>query len=70
MTILGVLLALGLGFELANPWILRAFIDQATTGAPIEALTWLALLFLVAALGAQLVTVGESYVAENVGLTA
>lgn len=70
VTILGVLLALGLGFELANPWILRAFIDQATTGAPIDTLTWLALLFLVAALGAQLVTVGESYVAENVGLTA
>jgi ATP-binding cassette, subfamily B, bacterial len=68
--VLGVVLLLGIGFELANPWILRAFIDEATTGAPLDTLTMLAVLFLVAALGAQLVTMGEAYVAENVGLTA
>ncbi|HST04187.1 MAG TPA: ABC transporter ATP-binding protein [Chloroflexia bacterium] len=68
--LLGALLLAGIGFELANPWILRAFIDDATASAPLDRLTMLAVLFLVAALGAQLVTVGEAYVAENVGLTA
>jgi ATP-binding cassette subfamily B protein len=67
---LGLLLAARLTLELAGPWILRAFIDQAIAKAAMEALTLLALLFLGVALTTQLVSVAETYVAENVGLTA
>ncbi|MEO8286275.1 MAG: ABC transporter ATP-binding protein [Chloroflexota bacterium] len=67
---LGAILLVGLTLELANPWILRAFIDGALAKAPLESLIWVAVLFLVAALGTQLVSVAQTYVAENVGLTA
>ncbi|MFL5733873.1 MAG: ABC transporter transmembrane domain-containing protein, partial [Chloroflexia bacterium] len=70
VVLLGVLLAVGLGLELANPWILRAFIDSALAGASLASLTGIALAFLGVALATQLVTVAETYVAENVGLTA
>src|SRR5438477_11321261 len=70
VALLGALLAAGLGLELANPWILREFIDRALAGAPLSSLTVVALAFLGVALGTQLVTVAETYVAENVGLTA
>jgi ATP-binding cassette subfamily B protein len=68
--LLGLLLAVGIGLELANPWILREFIDQARAGVPLGSLTTIAIAFLVVALATQLVSVGETYVAENVGLTA
>lgn len=67
---LGLLLAMRLALELANPWILRAFIDQAMAKAAMETLIVVALIFLGVALGTQLVSVAETYVAENVGLTA
>ncbi len=67
---LALLLLLGLGFQLANPWILGAFIDEAIANAPLDSLVVLALIFLGVAVGTQLVTVAETYVAENVGLTA
>ncbi len=67
---LGLLLLMRLALELANPWILRAFIDQAMAKAALESLTVVAILFLGVALLMQLVSVGETYVAENVGLTA
>ena len=67
---LAALLALTIGLQLANPQILRRFVDDAAAGAPVEALGRLALLFLAAALLLQVATVGEVFVAENVGLTA
>lgn len=67
---LGLLLFVGLGLELANPLILRRFIDSALAGAPLDSLTLIAALFLAVAIATQLVTVAETYVAENVGLTA
>jgi ATP-binding cassette subfamily B protein len=67
---LAALLALTIGLQLANPQILRSFVDDAAAGAPIENLVRLALLFLGAALLLQAATVGEVFVAENVGLTA
>src|SRR5919199_4115889 len=70
VALLGALLAAGLGLELANPWILREFIDRALAGAPLSSLTLVALAFLGVALASQLITVAETYVAENVGLTA
>lgn len=67
---LGALLVATLALELANPWILRQFIDSATKGASLDSLTLLAVAFLVVALATQLVGAMETYVAENVGLTA
>ncbi len=69
ITLVALLLA-GLALQLANPLILSAFIDQARAQAPRDTLVVLAILFLVGALATQLVTVAETYVAENVGLTA
>jgi ABC-type multidrug transport system fused ATPase/permease subunit len=68
--LLGLLLAVTIGLQLASPQILRRFIDDATGGAPLGALALIALLFLGAALTLQVAQLGELYVAENVGLTA
>jgi ABC-type multidrug transport system fused ATPase/permease subunit len=68
--LLAILLVLTTGLALAQPQLLRRFIDDATTGAPLETLAWVALLLLGTALALQLVLLGEVYVAENVGLTA
>ena len=70
VVVLGVLLLLTIGLQLANPQIVRYFIDSATQGAPIETLVWAAIVFLVIALLTQLVTVAATYVGENVGWTA
>ena len=68
--VLGSLLFAAIGLELANPQILRVFIDSATQGAAMDRLVAIAAFFLVIAVTAQLVSIGETYVAENVGLTA
>jgi ABC-type multidrug transport system fused ATPase/permease subunit len=68
--VLTVLLLSSIGLELANPQILRAFIDSATSGAGLDTLGRIGLIFLAVALAIQVVSVGETYVAENVGLTA
>src|SRR5437867_8537939 len=68
--VLAALLLATIGFRLASPQILRAFIDAAVAAAPLAALARLALVFLGAALALQATTVLEVYVAENVGLTA
>lgn len=65
----GLLLA-GIGFELLNPQIVRYFVDTARASGPVEVLTGAALLFLAVALLSQVVTVAETYVAENLGWTA
>src|SRR5260221_6864735 len=67
---LGGLLAASIALQLANPRILSVFIDTALNGADLGALTWLAAIFLGAAVLSQVVVVAETFVAENVGLTA
>jgi ATP-binding cassette subfamily B protein len=70
VALLGLLLLGSIGLELANPQILKRFIDTAVAAGAAEALLAGALLFLGVALAGQLVSVAETYVAENVGLTA
>ena len=65
---LGLLLATTIGLRLANPQIMRAFLDAATGGAPLASLVRIALVFLAAALALQATTVLEVWVAENVGV--
>ncbi|HEV7662277.1 MAG TPA: ABC transporter ATP-binding protein [Chloroflexota bacterium] len=68
--ILGALMLATVGLELSNPQILRAFIDSATQGSTMDRLVTIAIVFLVVALVTQIASVAETYVAENVGLTA
>ena len=68
--LLAALLCAAIALELANPQILRTFIDSAVGGAEINDLLAIGLLFLLVALATQVVSVAETYVAENVSLTA
>ncbi len=67
---LGLLLLASLAADLGNPLILRAFIDAAAGNRPLASLLTLAGMFLGLALAGQIVAVAETYVAQNVGLTA
>lgn len=67
--LLTVLLLIHLGLELTNPRILAAFIDGALAAETLNSLTALALVFIALALAIQLISIGETYMAGNLGLT-
>jgi ABC-type multidrug transport system fused ATPase/permease subunit len=69
----GLLLALllvGIGLDLGNPLLMRAFIDTATTGGALATLIGLAAVYLVVAVVMQGISVAETYVAEDLALLA
>jgi ABC-type multidrug transport system fused ATPase/permease subunit len=70
-TLLGILLVGSAGLQVANPQVIRQFIDLATasTGSP-ESLAGTALLFIGIALVQQALAVGATYVGQLVGWTA
>ncbi len=68
--LLAVLLFSDIGLQLANPQLMRRFIDTAQTGESAGTLTRLALLFIGVALIQQVVSVLATYVSENVSWTA
>ena len=70
VALLAVLLLGGTALPLANPLLLRAFIDRAVDGDPTRTLVVLAALFIGVALATQAVQVATTYVAETVGWTA
>ena len=65
--LLGLLLAAGIGLQLANPQIAKAFIDRAQVGEPLQQLIWIAVLFFGVAVLTQAATVAETYIAEDLG---
>jgi ATP-binding cassette subfamily B protein len=65
--LLGLLLLAGIGLQLANPQLVKVFIDHAQAGEPLQRLVWIALLFLGVALLTQAATVAETYIAEDLG---
>lgn len=67
LVLLALLLLLGIGLQLANPQLVRIFVDEAMAGAPSVTLVRVAAGFLVVALLTQIATVVETYVAEDVG---
>lgn len=67
---LAVLLLLTIVLQIANPQIIRYFIDTAASGAPLDRLAWAALAFLCIAIVTQGLSVLATYVGENVGWTA
>jgi len=67
IALLAVLLFGGIGLQLANPQLVRTFVDRAQAGAPFANLLRVALAFLAVALLTQVATVAETYVAEDLG---
>jgi ABC-type multidrug transport system fused ATPase/permease subunit len=68
--LLTVLLLGGIGLQIANPQIVRVFIDGVTSGEPTGMLAASALAFIGIALLQQAVGVGATYIGENVAWTA
>jgi ATP-binding cassette subfamily B protein/ATP-binding cassette subfamily C protein len=67
---LGLLLFSGVALQLASPQLVRAFIDAARDGGPASTLAPIVALYFGIALLGQVVSVGETYAAENVGWLA
>jgi len=67
--LLAVLLFAAIGFKVANPQVIRLFIDEATAGSRTSRLLVLAGVFAALALAHQVLSVVATYIAENVGWT-
>lgn len=70
VVVLGILLSVSIIFQLINPQIMRWFIDAAMAGSETNVLTRLALLFIGIAFVQQALSVGATYLSENVGWIA
>jgi ABC-type multidrug transport system fused ATPase/permease subunit len=68
--LLGIFLFAGIGLQLANPQIIRSFIDAAAAGEPLEALTMIALLFLGAGLLGTVISAVTTWLGADVGWKA
>jgi ATP-binding cassette, subfamily B, bacterial len=68
--LLAALLLSSTGLELANPQVVRFFIDTAQQGGPVGALTVAAVAFFAIALVQQLVALGATYTGAVVGWDA
>ena len=67
---LAVLILATIGLRLANPQILRSFLDTATAGGSRSALIFDAVLFFGIAIASQGLAVASTYVGETVAWTA
>ena len=68
--LLAVLIFSSIGLQIANPQVIRYFIDTAASGGSPHGLYLAALVFLGAALLYQALTVAATYVGEDVGWSA
>ncbi len=68
--LLGVLLLGNIGLQIANPQVMRVFIDAALAGAAHQRLLIAALAFISIALVQQAVSIGVTYLGQNVAWTA
>jgi len=68
--LLAVTLLVSIGLQLANPQIVRTFIDAAMAGGALRDLIITALLFLGVALARQAVSLAVTYLAQNVAWAA
>ncbi len=59
-----------IALQLANPQLIRLFIDGAVTGSPVSTLVPLALAFIAIAVANQLLMVWATYLAEQIGWSA
>lgn len=70
MALLALVLCATIAVQVAAPLVASRFIDQATSGAPLHDLIFLALLTIILAITGQALAVAETYVAENVSWIA
>ncbi len=70
VSLLAVILFASIGLQVANPQIIRIFIDDVTAGAQMSRLVALGGIFAALAVGNQILNVAATYIAENVGWTA
>jgi ATP-binding cassette, subfamily B, bacterial len=70
VALLAALLFGGIALQLANPQIIRYFIDTTQAGGPQTALLAAAVLFLGVALAQRVTSIATTYVGENVGWKA
>lgn len=68
--LLGVILLTTISLQLANPQLIRLFIDRALQGEPVSALVPVALAFMAVAIVHQLLAVLSTYLAEQIGWSA
>ena len=68
--VLGLLIFGNLGLQLLIPQIMRAFIDSAVSDSSLPYLVRLGGIFLVAALGQQVIAVIAAYFTQNIGWAA
>ena len=68
--LLTILLLGSIGLQVANPLVLRTFIDAAVAGGVVSQLWVIALLFLVLVIGGQFLSAIATYVSEDVAWTA
>lgn len=68
--LLGILLCGGIALDLANPQIIRFFLDQAQAGGSQSALLQAAGLFIAFALGGQALGLAATFSGENISWTA
>jgi ATP-binding cassette, subfamily B, bacterial len=68
--VLALLLFGSVGLQLVSPQIVRTFIDAAQAGSTGSTLSGIAVLYFGVAVVTQVVAVGETYAAENVGWLA
>jgi ABC-type multidrug transport system fused ATPase/permease subunit len=68
--VLAILLFGSIGLRIFAPQIMRTFIDSALAGKALQTLTWTALAFISVALLQQVISVGVTYLGENVAWTA
>jgi ATP-binding cassette, subfamily B, bacterial len=70
VALLGTLILSGIGLQIANPQIIRYFIDTAQAQGTIDSLLWAGGFFLLGAMLLQLTTVSSTYLGEDVGWAA
>lgn len=68
--LLALLLLASIAMQLANPQLLRYFIDTAVAGGPVMSLIVAALLFIGIALANQALSVIATYISENIAWTS
>jgi ATP-binding cassette subfamily B protein len=68
--LLSLLITVHLGLQLVNPQIVRSFIDTAMEGGTTGRLTGTALLFLGVAVASQVLSLGVSYLSQNLAWKA
>ncbi len=70
ITLLAALIAIDIALRLANPQIVRRFIDSAQAGGPLSALTLAGIAYLLVGLAARIASLAATYAGLDLGWRA